>query len=158
MKYVGILLILIGAAVISREYAAHMKKRIRECEEFLEFIGHIRTQLSCHMCPANELGEGFSASSIRAFTELVYERGGMLEAFLASVHGFSLSEEETGILSELFSSIGKGSLEDELKCIDQAYERLEDHLSHQRESGRKNIRLVSVLSVTGALGFLMLVV
>ena len=64
MKYVGILLLLAAAALVSRDYCGYMNKRSLECKDFLAFIAHMRIQVGCFLRPVKKLGEGFSSPSL----------------------------------------------------------------------------------------------
>lgn len=160
MKYIGIFAVLLAAAAGAREFSRIKKKHLRECRDFLAFISHLRIQLGCFLRTPRELAASFSSEALSAsgFLGALGEGADFISAFEAARPRLSLSGEEEELLHTLFSSLGEGYLEDGMKIIDSSYLRLESLYRELSAESKKSIRLASALSVTGALGFLILVI
>ncbi len=160
MKYMGIFAVLLAAAVGAREFSRIKKKHLYECRDFLAFISHLRIQLGCFLRTPKELASSFCSEvpSVSAFLSALGDGADFLTAFEGAVPGLSLSHDETEVLHTLFSSLGEGYLEDVIKIIDSSYSRLEPMYRELSAECKKSIKLASALSVTGALGFLILVI
>ena len=153
----GLFVIVIAALAASREYSRRVRKRVCECERFLEFIRHIRIQVGCFMRPPSELGCGFSGREIEGFVGRI-ATDGILTAYENAEPTFSLSVDERDALRELFSSLGSGYLDDELKRIDSTCEKFEKLYNELKERASKDVKLASVLSATAALGVFIIII
>ena len=160
MKYIGFFLVLLSVLKFSDSYSKHVKKRLRECEGFLEFITHVRLQMSCYLKPIRALSEGFHSEALSktGFLQYIGECENILEAYKKAERQLSLSLEESEILERLFSSLGAGYLDDELKLLDTYKASLYEIYEKTKKEAPKSAKLVSTLSVTAAIGFLILVI
>ena len=160
MKYIGIFLVLLAALTFSREYARYMRKRLRECEGFLSFINHMKIQVGCFMRPVRELSFGFSSSPLSeiGFIDSLEKSDGIYEAYKEVEPKLSLSQNEKEVLELLFFSVGNCYLDEGIKMIENAHARTEVLYSSLSEECPKNIKLVTALSVTAALGFFIFVI
>ena len=80
------------------------------------------------------------------------------EAYLKCESSLSLSTEEKEVLSGFFSAFGDGYLDEQVKLIDSTYPRIERLYLKLSDERVKNTRLVSTVSVTLALGFIIFVI
>ena len=160
MKYIGFFVILLSVLIFSDSYSKHTKKRLLEYEGFLSFISHVRLQMSCFLKPTKRLAEGFYSKPLAesGFLEYIGECENIYEAYKKAENRLSLSKEEREILSALFSSFGEGYLNDELQLIDAYRSQLEEGYLRLKSDAPKSSKLVSTLSVTAAVGFLILVI
>lgn len=151
-------MILLSVLFFSDSYAKHTKKRLLEYEGFLAFISHVRLQMSCYLKPTRRIAEGFYSKPLAdsGFLEYMAECESIHEAYKKAECRLSLSREEKELLGGLFSSLGEGYLDDELKVIDAYRSQLEDGFSRLKKDAPKNSKLISTLSVTAAVGFLIL--
>ena len=153
-------MILLSVLIFSDSYSKHTKKRLLEYEGFLSFIYHVRLQMSCYLKPTRRLAEGFYSKPLAdsGFLEYIGECENIYEAYKRAESRLSLSKDERELLLGLFSSLGDGYLNDELKVIDAYRSRLEEGFSQLKRDAPKNSKLISTLSVTAAVGFLILVI
>lgn len=160
MLYIGISAVLFAAIMLSREYGRYMKKRLAECEGFLSFIGYMRIQVGCFMRPLCELCENFSSEALEksGFTNALKTEKNIYDAYKASESALSLSAEEKEVLEVLFSSVGECYLDEGVKIIEASHTKMERHYSELKAECPRSTKLVSVLSATLAVGFLILVI
>ena len=160
MKYIGIIAVLVAAIAAAAEFSRTKKKHLSECRDFLAFISHLRIQLGCFLRTPRELGSNFSSEALSksGFLGALEDGADFSEAFRRAKPNLSLSREESEVLDTLFSSLGEGYLEDGIKIIDASYSRLEPLYRERSAECQKSMKLASALSVTGALGFLILVI
>ena len=119
----------------------------------------MKIQVGCFLRPANELVRGVNSKSLSAlgFTEALLAGATLSDAYRVAEPRLSLSEEEREVLNGLFSSIGECYLDDGVRLIDAAEKRLDALYRKNKTECRKNARLVTVVTVTAAIGFLILV-
>lgn len=158
--YIGISAVLFAAALLSREYSRYMKKRLAECEAYLAFIGNMKIQVGCFMRPLSELCENFSSDALEktGFTAALRAEKNIYAAYKASESALSLSEDEKEVLRLLFSSVGECYLSEGVKIIDAAYAKMDGFYRELKSECPRSTKLVSVLSATLAVGFLILVI
>ena len=158
MRYVGFLFVLLASFVISREYAAYVEKRLTESRDFLSFIRHMKIQVGCFLRPTNELVRDFSSDRLSelGFTEALMSGETLYSAYKRAEPELTLSGEERELFEVLFSSVGECYLEEGVRLIDGAEKRLEEIYRKNKLEYRKGARLVSIISVTAAMGFLLL--
>ena len=135
-----------------------MKKRLGECEGFVAFISYMRIQIGCFLRPVKDLCEGFSSEPLSkcGFLAALGTHSDIYEAYKLSEPSLSLSKEEKGVLATLFSSIGSGYLTESINIIDSSLVKMESLEKHLRTELVKNVKLVAALSVTAALGIVIL--
>ncbi len=160
MQYIGQISVMLAFLLLSREYTKYMKKRVRECEELLSFIAHLRTELGCYLSPVREAALSFDSPILNAvgFSDAVKNTENLYLAYQKIKKRLSISEEESKPLEALFSSLGKGYLEDEIKLICVCEEKVQKNVEEITRQAPKNIKLISTLSVTAAIGFFILII
>lgn len=159
MKYIGIIAVLLSAVIISKEYSSFVNKRLSECRDFLRFIEHMKIQVGCFLRPSNELAKGFSSGSLSdaGFLGALENGESLYGAYKVAEPNLSISEEERDVLETLFSSVGECYLDEGVKLIDASHTKFENLYHKDRAECPKNAKLTSVISVTAAIGFLILV-
>ena len=127
-------------------------------EELFRFVLHIRVQISCFLRPPSELARGFCSLLLEESGFLSDIGGGMniLQAFNKLALRENISEEGERALRDLFSSMGKGYLEDEIRLIDSALSVLSPLVEKERSGALRDSRLISTLSASFALGVIIL--
>ena len=160
MRYLGFFIIVLAAAAVSREYARYMKKRLSECEGFLKLFEYMRIKISSFLDSPRKIAEGFDSDALRSvgFLSALSESGDTLLAYRKIEGGLSLSREERGVVEELFSSVGSCYLEDAVRLIGAASEKMKGRQVALAVECPRNIRLFTSLAVTCALGIVILLV
>ena len=160
MKYIGFVMILSSVLFFSDGYSKYMKKRVLEGEGFLAFLSYASRQMSCYLRPQRSLADGFECEALSevGFLDAVRESESIFAAYKKTKSRLSIGKEERELLEEFFASFGEGYLEDEIKRLDFYSEGLRKAVEKAKTDAPKNTRLVSVLSVTAALGFLIFVI
>lgn len=159
LKLIGVCAMAAGTLLVCRELADKRKKRLFLCEEFYRFVSHIRLQISCFLRPVSELAEGFRSDILSeiGFLPSIAEQG-IFGAFESVCERISLSEEEKRILGGLFSSLGTGYMENEIKQIDAYSAELYRLLENERADLPKRSRLVNTLLTAASLGIIILLI
>lgn len=159
LKLIGASALSAGALLICRELGKRRAERLLLCEEFYRFVSHIRLQISCYLRPAAELAEGFDSELLTrvGFLPLIKECG-ICSAFLNVRDRLSLSEEEKRVLGGLFSSIGTGYMENEIKKIDAYSAELYRFLENERAELPKETRLTNTLFAAASLGIIIFLI
>ncbi len=153
-------LICAGAVLVLREYTAYMNKRLSECEGFLLFIRHIRIEIGCFLKTPSELSRGFYSEALEAVGFLPSLRVGesLASAYDGCRKGLSLGAAEADAAGELFASLGKGYLDENVKLMDSAEARFDKLYRELKEECPKKIKVAASLCASGVLGFIILVI
>ena len=160
MKYIGIAILMICVIVFARDYTAHVKKRQRECDEFLSLIGYMKIQIGCFMRPPKELISGFDFCELNkaGFAEAIEESDTLGVAFGKIEDKLSLLEEEKRLISNLFRTIGEVYINEGIALLNNSFSALENIQKRLNEEIPKSVRLVSTLSVTLTIAFIILLI
>ncbi len=160
MIYIAILPICISALLFCREYISYMDKRLSECEAFLLFVRHIRTEVACFMKPPAQLCEGFDSETLSrlGFKEALSSGKGLAEAYSECEPSLALAKEERLVLRELFSYFGSGYLDESVRLLDTSESRLSEAYAELRGECPRRKKLAISLSACAVLGFIILVI
>jgi hypothetical protein len=128
-------------------------------EEMHRFLKHMRMQIACFLRPQAELTVGFSSASLDAvgFLPAVRECGSLLRAYRECRGAIAPTGEEDRVLSLLFSAIGGGYLEEELRLIDGYVAEFAALVEARRQEAPKRRRLIKTLCATATAGILILI-
>jgi hypothetical protein len=160
VKYIGFCAILAAALFFSGEYRKYINKRLFECESFLSFFAYIRLQLGCFLKPLRELAGDYQKRD-GVLGRIVSELQSGIEpsaVYKKYEPELSLSTEEREVLRHLFSNLGKGYLEDEVKLLDSSCSVLGGLYASLKEEAPKKTKTVAVVSCALSLGFIILAV
>ena len=146
--------------ILAREHRRLLLARLSELRAFLDFVRHIRIEIGCYMSPPDKLCRGFSSPLLSeiGFLPKIESGDSLLDAYIFVSEKLSLHEGEREILYRLFSKLGDGYLEDTVKLIDEAENKLSPILSELEEETPKQIKLSSVLFATGGVGTVLLLI
>lgn len=157
IKYLGCGALLILSAVVSKKYKSYTEGKIKHTEAFLEFLLHIRQSLKTALVPQHLLHQGFSCKVLEGdFLPYLRECGELSSAY--SKCG-NLSGATSGkILLSYFSSFGGSDRDGELERVDDAISSLKEALASERDEGEKNVKLFTTLSISLAVGLIILLI
>ncbi len=160
MIYIGVIAVSLAVLFVLREYVSYISRRLRECEGFLLFCEHMHIELGCFLRAPDELYKGFASAPLSeaGFIPLLEEGENLYTAYMKCESRLAISEREKEILSVLFSSLGKGYLDDSIKMIDAAEKQLSASLERLKEECPKQKKLAASLSACAVLGFIILVI
>ena len=159
MKFIGMLFILSSAIAFSLERSLLEERRLKTLEELHRFIERTKFEIGCYLRPISEIAADFHSetlSSLGFFTDL--ERGGIYSAYLKLESKISFSEDLQKLFRRLFSMLGNGYAEDQLKLIEVASSELSEIIKHERTRVPKQKKLSLTLSCAGALALIILLI
>lgn len=110
--------------------------------------------------PSDELWRGFESEELSAvgFLDAVKSGEGIFSAYKKCEGKLSLSREEKCVLSELFSSLGEGYLEDGMRLIRASEEKMQQLHRALSEDLPRCVKLAATLSLTAAIGISILII
>ncbi len=158
MKIAGICILIFTFCAIAREQCERRKKRGELLCELSRFVSFLRLQIGCYLRPVRELVESF-VSPCEELTSMIKRIVGgesLSAAFADSFTERMLGKEGYSQLESLFSSLGSGYLENELRLIDSHASALEDLLAAEKVEGQRGVKLVRTLCVAASVGALIL--
>ncbi len=159
MKLVGICILLFTSMLISRELVSRRRHRLALCEELLRFVSFLRLQIGCFLRPIPEVVASFRSDELSKCGFL--SPGG--DADLAARFSSSGLPEIVGaecsqIMASLFSSLGSGYLEDEIKLIDVHRAQLSELVDRERAETERQVRLIRTLTGSASLGLVIFII
>ena len=159
MKYVGAVLLILGALAVCKLYTAYMNVRLKEHTEYLRLLKHLRNKISCYLVPIEEAVLGFSSECLaqNSFFSSLKAGADAKEAYQRARENSLLSLEADRLLTELFSDFGAGYFDTEIKKMDFAIEKLSAICEEERLESQKKIKLVGTLIFASVFGFIILI-
>ncbi len=159
LKLIGICILLFTSILISRELVRQRQRRLAVFEELLRFVGFLRLQIGCFLRPVPEVVANFHSDELCACGFLPLADGADLEsAFSSSDAPRIVGTECARVAESLFSSLGTGYLEDEIKLIDAHRAQLSELVEGERAESARRVRLVRTLTASVSLGLIILIV
>lgn len=160
MKTVGIYTLLFAFFLVSRELTARRKRRSAVFEECYRFIQHTRLQIGCYLKPVCELSLGFESKALSeaGFLDRLENGCSLQEALKASSLRRDLGDAGYRILWSLFSALGSGYMDDEVKLIDECSSSFLRLLEAERSEAPRGLRLIRTLCGAAALGIIIFAV
>lgn len=159
LKLVGMLIFLSGILLVCRELTVRRKRRLAICEELGMLISHIRLQIGCFLRPLDELLVGYSSDLLEETGFLRKAKNeGLSAAFRNMKASLPLTKEEKAVIERLFSSLGAGYMQDEIKLIDAANAEFNTLLERNRASLTSDIKLHNTLLTAAAIGLVIFLV
>lgn len=159
LKLVGICILLFTSILISRELVAARRRRLAVCEELLRFVCFLRLQIGCYLRPVSEIASQFCSDELEACGFLPLGDGGRLDqAFSSSCVPRIVGARCAQVAHSLFSSLGSGYLEDEIKLIDAHCADLKEIIEGERIEASRQARLIRTLTASLSLGLIILII
>ncbi len=153
LKWGGIGMLMIGALLVSREYEKYLDKRLGEYRGLVAMISHAESEIAKSLAHGEGLWRTFHDDALErcGLLTLLREGESLQTAFEKSKTKMSLTADAKEKISVLFSGLGKGYVESELKTINNIKESLTDRLKNEEESAEKNLKIARALLLGGAL-------
>lgn len=147
VKIVGIVFILLGCALYSHEYRIGLKKGIASLEDYIELVESIRAQIEYFSTPLAQI--------LRKHEKGI---GKTTEDVLTAIENDTiLIEAERKVLIELFSRLGDGYKDEQIKLCVYSLEQLKKfHEKRAREYPEKVKVNRSLCFLAGASAVLLL--
>lgn len=159
LKLIGICILLFTSILISRELVTRRQRRLRVCEELLRFVSFLRLQIGCFLRPVPEAVSEFHSDELSRCGFLPVNSGtDIAVAFSSSAAPSIVGGECTRIMDSLFSSLGKGYLDNEIKLIDTHHGRLCELVEGERAEAVRQARLIRTLTASASLGLIIFIV
>ena len=158
LKLVGICILLFASILISRELISRRKRRLVLCEELLRFVSFLRLQIGCFLRPVSEVVALFRSDEFSACGFFPLDSGDLGHAFSSSDAPEIVGAECARVACSLFSSLGSGYLDDEVKLIDAHRAQLSELVDKEREETVRQVRLIRTLTAAISLGVIILII
>ena len=159
LKLIGICILLFTSMLISAELVSRRRRRLRLCEELLRLVSFLRLQIGCFLRPIPEVLAAFQSDELDGCGFLSREgNGDLVASFLSSGVPELVGDECSRIIESLFSSVGSGYLEDELKLIDAHRAQLSELVERERSETLRQVRLIRTLTGSASLGLVIFII
>jgi hypothetical protein len=147
LRWGGLILLLLSAAVFWKEYSRFSCRRIGDLRGFLSLLCHLRSKISLALAYGDELWQDFSDENLEACGFLTSVRDGALvsEAFEKCRANLSLSAQAEECLASFFAAFGREYLEAELRRLDRTIEELESLAESESASLSQNKKVIAAL-------------
>ena len=148
MSLLGAALLFGGSAMLFLYYKSYLSASERECRGYLSLIEFLEGRVSCYLSPINEAVLDFES-------EVLFECGflkaarevGLKEAFAQAKQKSRMPSDAVGVVEELFSGLGRGYLDSEVRAMDLSIKKL------RRICEREAAQMASRVKIAGALIF-----
>ncbi len=150
MKYVGLFLIFVCCTAGGMTVANGFTRSLNLCEGMLQFIRHIRSQVSFYKTPVGEMCTSFRNEAFRQnrMDELIAEKG--LAVALSEKEGALLLEEDSfRALLSFAKRLGSLTYEEQIADCDFVIGMLENSICRKRDSIPAKRQIYSSLGVLG---------
>lgn len=161
MKYIGIALVVLAAALITSSYRSRLLARTSLLEAFVSLALHIRARVSGYLEPPSVWANGYQTEQKNEVQELLsrVRRGETPEAaFLAIRDGLSLPEEAKELLGSFFSGLGREDTVGEKRNMDVGVDKLSVLLEKERDECAERGRIAAVMALMLSAGGAILII
>ncbi len=153
IKWGGIVLVMIGALLVSREYDRRLDRRISEYRGLVNLIAHAEAEITKSLAHGGGLWQGFSDDALEnnGLLPLLREGESLKSAFDTCKGKMSLTFEAKERISGLFAPLGRGYRDSEIRLLGEIKDSLRGELDSESESAEKNKKIARALLLGGAL-------
>ncbi len=137
MKILGSILILFSAIFSSYYYEKGLKRKIKNCEEIIDFISHIKVEIEYFSNPLNIIYEKYDKKSDVIFF--------LIEGINTKTRIVDKVTDEK--IFDFFNSIGKGFKKEQIAICDHTIEILNNALSRLVDESPKKIKVFRSISL-----------
>ena len=154
MRALGTVCILFVALLLCRAIGEHERRRVGETEEVLSLLRTLKAGITCALMPLGEIYRSFDSPYLAAsgFLAVLRESGDLSRAARCGL----LSDAVQARLSALGASLGKSEKEREGELCDYYVCELEAELDRVRRESEARLGSRRVVTVTGALMVILL--
>ena len=160
MKVIGIIAVTLAVMFVRSELLGYRRYRTSLREDFYRLAVHIRREIGCFLRTPTEIAVNFESAALMkcGFLERARSCGDFFCALNECDAARFLSPEEMSALKDMFASLGKGYMQDEIKLVDDACQRLSLLLAKGRESDERELKLVNTVCASLTFGFVVLII
>lgn len=150
MKYVGLFLIFVCCTAGGMSVANCFTRSLALCEGLLQFIRHIRSQVSFYKMPVGEMCASFHNDAFRQnhLNELIMQKG-LANALIEKEGAFLLEEDVFRSIVSFANRLGSLTYEEQIGDCDCVIGMLEDAICKKRENIPAKKQIYSSLGVLG---------
>lgn len=150
MKYVGLFLIFVCCTAGGMAFAGGVSRSLSLCEGMLQFVRHIRSQVSYYKAPVGEICTSFQNEAFQraGLDRLIAERG-FYDALTAEQGALSLEEDAYTALLSFARRLGSLSYDEQIADCDYIAETLEEAIEKKRESIPAKRQIYSSMGLLG---------
>lgn len=158
IRYIVSFAILYLTFRLSKRYVEGLKKTLDLSCELVELVEFLDERMRISLAPIPQIVKNYSSPQLSACGFISAVRGGepLSSAYKTYVGDSGVDPRLCEEISDLFSKIGKGSLELESERIAPALISLRGRVSELKEDFKKQKKLISTLSLGLSLGFIIL--
>ncbi len=153
----GSALLLLVAFLVGKGYAGYADEREREYEGFISLLEHLKEQLECYLKGGAAMLEGFFSDRLSALGFFEGE-GDAPSRFERIKKRLTLDIDSRKLLERFFSALGSGYREVESERIDRTLDALRKKYNTYACEKEKNVKLVRVLLLAGAMGLIIFLI
>lgn len=160
MKYVGIALVALAAALVTSSYRSRLLARTSLLETFVALALHIRARVTGYLEPPSVWANGYRAEGDEVGELLLRVRRGETPeaAYLAIRDGLSLSAEAKELVGSFLSGLGRDDVGNERKNMDIGVDKLSALLEKERDECAERGRIAAVMALMLSAGGAILII
>ncbi len=152
LKLIGFLIIMISSTKIGFDYSLKYTSRTEQLKAFVFILERLKAEIKLSnsviadaLDKSNDVQEHNVHIMIEYICNMVKKENCSLisafKSYLVTDEALSLSKEDLDVLSDFFSMLGTGDVDDEIKNIDSAMEKINLLLQDSCEKESKYVKL-----------------
>ena len=160
MKAAGIIFILSASFFIGLILEKDAKRGSDQLSSFIGFLKVLRTRLECYLASPERVAADFHDSFLEriGFLDSLRRGKSLKDAYLSVRGSLSIPTDADKILSDLFSSFGKGYLASEIRAEDLAISALSKSLEAETKKAEARGRALKICAPTLGVGMVILLI
>ena len=160
MRYVGMALIVLSAALISSAYRARLSARTAALEALVALAIHIRSRVSGYLEPPDVWAQSHRTehAAVAELLERIRSGDSPEAAYLSVADGLSLSAEASEVFGGFFSALGRGDMGEERKKNDSCVDKLSELLEKERDECAQRGRIAAIMALMLSAGGVILII
>ena len=150
--------IALSALIMSRAYAVFIRRRVAEYRSLFGFLELMRREMLTSLCTPSELAGRCSDPILSEIGFLESLRSGRAPAaaFSEASSSLHIAGEDVDILRSFFEKFGRGTMDTELRALDECIRRFSAVTIAEEEGAGAAIRLACTLLALFAIGIVIL--
>lgn len=156
-KIAGSLILLLSSAGVGFELMSVKKERLRQLDELIGLISHIKSNIDYFMTPVNDILSDYTSVSLEdcGFLEIM-RKSDLKSAVLSGAA--RLCDSEIKLLSEFSDNLGVGYKEEEIRLCDYYIQKLTLASEKEKEKIEKNRNMYKYIPVLCAASIILAVI
>ena len=153
LKSFGVILLLSASLYLCFAFATFERRRMMQCEGFLQLMRHIKAQITCFRMPLSRIWTSFSSDELErcGFLSALRECQDVEKALMLSKENIWISADELHLLRSFSGELGRSYADEQIACCEYYIEELERMCAERKNAGPMRTKLYRSLFLVGGM-------